>query len=77
MAYCKQIVKDGRVVGFMRVAGSASQPKKCQHGRCSAQSAVLCDYRTGSGKTCDTPACRAHSTVVGVNRDYCFKHGNE
>lgn len=45
--------------------------------RCADLSAYLCDWPTGSGRTCDAALCEAHAWEISTNRHLCPVHHAE
>ncbi len=46
----------------------------CSVSGCNAVSGFQCDYRAGSGKTCDRHLCATHAHQVGDDVHFCPTH---
>lgn len=53
------------------MCGRGTPPVLCVHGY---ESAYLCDYPMGGGRTCDTPMCEECRRRVGRDLDLCRLH---
>jgi len=67
---CKIINEPDR---FMIVCSRGTHEPRCKFPGCGNAGVKLCDFPTG-GKTCDMPTCAFHSTHVGPDTDYCWRH---
>ena len=49
----------------------ARKEKRCI---CGAPAGYLCDWKIGSGKTCDAPICDIHAEPVAKDKHLCPAH---
>jgi hypothetical protein len=60
------------------ICGRGARTPKCNcTPDCNRDSVALCDFPTGSSKTCSLRMCRLHRTRVGLDIDYCPRHSRE
>lgn len=65
---CSYLIVDGQPV----IACGRSRIHACIE--CQAPAGKLCDWKLGSGKTCDAPLCDTHAHDMGRNKDLCHRH---
>lgn len=53
------------------VCGPRERVRRCGCGRTAT---LLCDWKTGAGKTCDRPICESCAEKVGEDKHLCKEH---
>jgi hypothetical protein len=68
---CERL-KVGDSIAFVCTGGRRGPRLHCLW--CKAVAPLLCDWKTGAGKTCDKPICLTHGKSVGPDKDLCPDH---
>lgn len=56
------------------VCGPRPRAKRCRAEGCQRAGQLLCDWKTGPGKTCDMPICSGHAQDVAPDKHLCPTH---
>jgi hypothetical protein len=62
------VVKAG---GVMAIVCTSGRTMRCA---CGGPGALLCDWKLGKGKTCDTPMCQGCAKEVAPEKHLCRAH---